>query len=94
MTLVQAKNNHNNKEIIMNTTFTTSDLIVAAYLVSRGVKVDKIVKVGTRGEFHFINTDPALVAILVTEFDLGNATVEPQSFHNYVKHLSQAVRRM
>jgi hypothetical protein len=74
----------------MKTEFSTSDLVIAAYLLTAGHPIDRIIKDGNKGTFVFKGVDPALITI----FDLGSARIEPQAFHNNVRHLSNAVRRM
>lgn len=68
----------------------TSDIVLAAMLKVKGQKLDKIEKQGNRGIFCFTDVDEALL----TEFDLGNAVVEPVSFNNAIKALTTATRRI
>jgi hypothetical protein len=68
----------------------TSDIVLAAMLKVKGQKLDRIEKQGNRGIFCFTEVDEAML----TEFDLGNAMVEPISFNNAIKALTTATRRI
>jgi hypothetical protein len=68
----------------------TSDIVLAAMLKVKGQKLDRIEKQGNRGIFCFTEVDEAML----TEFDLGNAMVEPVSFNNAIKALTTATRRI
>jgi len=68
----------------------TSDIVLAATLKVMGQKLDKIEKQGNRGIFCFSDVDEALL----TQFDLGQAMVEPVTFNNAIKALTTATRRI
>jgi len=68
----------------------TSDIVLAAVLRVKGVKLDKIEKQGNRGIFCFSDVDEAML----TEFDLGKSLVEPVAFNNAIKALTTATRRI
>jgi hypothetical protein len=68
----------------------TSDIVLAATLKVMGQKLDKIEKQGNRGIFCFSDVDEALL----TQFDLGQALVEPVTFNNAIKALTTATRRI
>lgn len=68
----------------------TSDIVLAAMLKVKGYKLDNISKNGSRGTFLFSNVDPRIM----TEYDLGQASVEPVGFNNAIKSLTTAVRRI
>lgn len=68
----------------------TSDIVLAATLKVMGQKLDKIEKQGNRGIFCFSDVEDSLL----TEFDLGHASVEPVAFNNAIKALTTATRRI
>jgi len=70
--------------------FKTSDIVIAAYLRIEGVELTTIEKVHNKGTFVFKDVPEELI----TKFDLGQATVEPMTFHNMIKHLTTSVRRI
>lgn len=73
----------------MNTIFDTTDIVLAAYLYTQKCTLKSVNVRGTKGTFVFEHVDPALV----TQFDLGQARVEPFEFNNAVKQLTTACRR-
>jgi hypothetical protein len=68
----------------------TSDIVLAATLKVMGQKLDKIEKQGNRGIFCFTDVDESLL----TQFDLGQALVDPVAFNNAIKALTTATRRI
>lgn len=72
------------------TLYGTTDLIFAAYLVSKGHKLAEISKQGNTGTFYF--DDVAQIEQL--DYDQGYGSIEPVEFSNNIKRLTQAVRRM
>lgn len=68
----------------------TSDIVLAASLKTKGFRLDRIEKEGNRGIFCFTDVDSSVL----TEFDLGQLSVEPVSFNNAVKALTTATRRI
>jgi hypothetical protein len=68
----------------------TSDIVLAATLKVKGQKLDRIEKQGNKGIFCFLDVEEQLL----TEFDLGNAEVEPVAFNNAIKALTTATRRI
>ena len=73
----------------MKDSFETVDIILAAYLKVKGFKLQEIIRHGNRGTFVF-NDVPAE---LVTDYDLGQAQVEPKALNNEVRALTTAARR-
>lgn len=73
----------------MDKSFETVDIILAAYLKVKGYKLQEIVRHGNRGTFVF-NDVPA---DMITDYDLGQALVEPKSLNNEVRALTTAARR-
>lgn len=69
--------------------FKTSDIVLASTLKINGIPLLDIEMVGTRGVFVFDSVSKELLQ----SFDLGELTVEPNSFHQAVKQLTTAVRR-
>lgn len=72
------------------TNFKTTDIILAAYLKLSGYNVVRIEKQGQKGTFIF----DEVPSNIISNYDLGNATVEPISFNNEIKQLTTCVRRM
>jgi len=68
----------------------TSDIVLAAALKVKGFKLDKIEKDGKRGIFCFADVDTEYL----TEFNLGQALVEPVALNNAVKALTTATKRI
>ncbi|WP_407308414.1 hypothetical protein [Acinetobacter sp.] len=68
----------------------TSDIVLSATLKIKGYKLDRIEKQGNRGIFCFADVDPHVL----NDFDLGKCMVEPVAFHNAVKALTTATRRI
>lgn len=73
----------------MKDNFETVDIILAAYLKVKGFKLQEIIRHGNRGTFVFNNVPSELV----TDYDLGQATVEPKALNNEVRALTTAARR-
>lgn len=68
----------------------TSDIVLAATLKVQGFRLDRIEKDGKRGIFCFADVDEAKL----TEFNLGQALVEPVALNNAVKALTTATKRI
>lgn len=73
----------------MQTSFSTIDIILAAYLKVKGYKLQNIIRNGNRGTFVFdvISTD------VLEDYDLGNALVEPKALNSEIRSLTTATRR-
>lgn len=69
--------------------FETSDIVLAAYLKTRGLQLQDIIKNGNKGTFVFHNINEQIIE----EYDLGNSIVEPRSLNNEIKSLTTAARR-
>ncbi len=69
--------------------FETTDIVLAAYLKTRGFKLHEIVKNGNKGTFVFTNVDEEII----NEYDLGQASVEPKALNYEIKALTTAARR-
>lgn len=68
----------------------TSDIVLAATLKVKGFRLDRIEKDGKRGIFCFADVDDSALS----EFNLGQALVEPVSLNNAVKALTTATKRI
>lgn len=68
--------------------YETSDITLAAYLKTQGCTIEKITTVGKRGTFHFTDVD----ANTIVDYNLGNAQVEPVTFHASIRQLTQACK--
>lgn len=68
--------------------YETSDITLAAYLKTQGFTIEKITTVGKRGTFHFVDIDPNCLA----DYMIGNAQIEPVSFHATIRQLTQACK--
>ena len=70
-------------------TLQTSDIVLAAFLKTKGYKLSTILKAGNKGTFVFDNVDQ----LIINEYDLGSGLVEPKAFNNEIKALTTAARR-
>jgi hypothetical protein len=68
----------------------TSDIVLAATLKVKGYRLDRIEKDGKRGIFCFADVTEAEL----TQFNLGQALVEPVALNNAVKALTTATKRI
>lgn len=73
----------------MNTIFDTTDIVLAAYLVTQKHTLSMVTMRGNKGTFVFNGIDPAVI----TEFDLGNARAEPMELNTAIKRLTTMCRR-
>lgn len=69
--------------------FSTTDIVLAAYLKTRGMKLLEIIKNGNKGTFIF----EEVTQRTIDEYDLGQATVEPKALNYEIKALTTAARR-
>jgi hypothetical protein len=69
--------------------FETTDIVLAAYLKTKGNKLLEIMKNGNKGTFVFVSVSKTLI----DDYDLGQATVEPKSLNYEIKSLTTAARR-
>jgi hypothetical protein len=67
----------------------THDIVFAAFLRVKGYPLDRIEKDGNRGIFCFGNVPDDVVS----DFNLGKASVEPVAFNNAIRALTTATRR-
>ena len=74
----------------MNNNFSTTDIVLAAFLRTSGVSLVRIEKQGQKGTFIFENVTDELIS----SYDLGQARVEPVQFNNNIKSLTTSVRRI
>jgi hypothetical protein len=73
----------------MEKEFSTLDIILAAYLKVQGYNLKSIERQGNRGTFVFDAIPPRII----TEYDLGQARVEPKALNNEIRALATAARR-
>lgn len=73
----------------MQTTYRTTDIVLAACLKLKQYKLATIEKEGNKGIFVFENVP----SDVITEYDLGNWLVEPIMFNNMIKQLTTSVFR-
>lgn len=77
----------------MHPDFHTTDICLAAYLKCNNFALKDIIKYNAKGTFVFaVKSDED--SLLISGFDLGNARVEPIAFHNTIRQLTTAVRRI
>ena len=69
--------------------FETTDIVLAAYLKTRGVKLLEILKNGNKGTFVYGDVD----GVVINQYDLGQALVEPKALNYEIKALTIAARR-
>lgn len=74
---------------MIKSTFETSDIVLAAFLKTKNIKMIEIIKNGNKGTFVFAEVPEKLVE----DYDLGQALVEPKSLNNEIKALTTSVRR-
>ena len=67
----------------------TTDIVLAAYLKTRGYRLIEIQKLGNKGTFIFADVSEELIMA----YDLGSALVEPKALNSEIKALTTAVRR-
>ncbi len=71
-------------------TISTTDLCLAATLKVKGFRLLNIEKQGKRGTFFFQDVTDELIK----EFHMGNILVEPSIFHQAVRSLAEAAKRL
>jgi hypothetical protein len=69
--------------------FSTQDIVLAAYLKTKGFKMLEIIKNGNKGTFVF----QEITKSVIVDYDLGQAQVEPKSLNYEIKALTTAARR-
>ena len=74
---------------IMNETYKTTDIVLAATLKLKGCVLLDIEIQGTKGTFVFESVEESLQE----DFDLSRLLVEPVEFNNTIKQLTTSVRR-
>ena len=70
-------------------TVETTDITYAAFLRVSGYTMVRIKKVGDKGTFYFVDVPPETI----DQYNLGQARIEPVSFHEAIRALTTAVRR-
>lgn len=71
------------------TEFSTTDIVLAALLKTKGYKLVEILKNGNKGTFVYKNVDEGDLTL----YDLGQALVEPKALNYEIKSLTTAARR-
>lgn len=71
------------------TSYSTTDIVIAATLKSQGHRLVDVRLDGQRGTFVFSN----IPETTIQDFNFGNLRVEPSNFHTCVKQLSAIIRR-
>lgn len=71
-------------------TIETQDIVLAATLKVLGFKLETIEKIGNKGIFFFLDVPEKII----TDYDLGDLTVEPVAFNSAIKALTAASRRI
>ncbi len=69
--------------------FSTTDIVLAAYLKTKSYKLVEILKNGNKGTFVFANVPD----VMINEYDLGQSLVEPKCLNAEIKALTTAARR-
>lgn len=72
-----------------NDNFSTTDIVLAAFLKVQGYKMLEILKNGNKGTFIFSDVHEDVI----DEYDLGQALVEPRALNAEIKSLTTAARR-
>lgn len=73
----------------MMTKFETTDIVLAAYLKTKGYKLIEILKNGNKGTFVYGNVEDEDI----NQYDLGQSLVEPKALNSEIKSLTTAARR-
>ena len=68
----------------------TTDIALAAFLKAKGFTLEEISITGRQGTFVFSDVDTELV----NQYFIGNALVEPVAFHNAIRQLTTACKRI
>lgn len=76
-------------ELIKMIKFETTDIVLAAYLKTKGYKLIEILKNGNKGTFVYGDVQDDVI----NSYDLGQSTVEPKSLNYEIKALTTAARR-
>jgi len=63
------------------------DLHIAAYLVVKGIPLDRVERSGRLGNFYFAQS----AASLLTEYYSRNGSIEPQAFVSAIRNLKARV---
>jgi hypothetical protein len=69
--------------------FSTTDIVLAAFLKVNRFKLVEILKNGNKGTFVFSDVSEDLIE----DYDLGQALVEPKALNAEIKSLTTAARR-
>ena len=72
------------------TEITTTDIVLAAYLKTMWCTLADIEVTGNKGEFYFTNVDDKILS----DYNRGQARVEPVTFNNAIRQLTSAVNRI
>ena len=70
--------------------YETSDIILAAYLKCKDIKLTDIKVENKKGTFVFESVPQQYI----TDFNLGKAWVEPIAFNTHIRQLTTSVRRI
>lgn len=70
-------------------TFGTTDVALAAFLITHGYKCSQIHRAQSRGTFVFLNVD----AELIDQYDRDEAVVNPRQFYDNIRHVISTVKR-
>lgn len=70
--------------------YSTTDIVLAATLKCSKYNLIRIDLQDSKGIFVFANVDETFLS----NFNLGNASVEPITFNNNIRQLTTSVRRM
>ena len=68
----------------------TTDIALAAFLKTKGYTLEEITVTGRQGTFTFNGVDTEEV----NQYFIGNALVEPTAFHNAIRQLTTACKRI
>lgn len=69
--------------------FSTTDIVLAAYLKTKGFRLVEIVRNGNKGTFVYANVPESEI----NDYDLGQVLVEPKALNYEIKALTTAARR-
>lgn len=70
--------------------YATADIVLAASLKHKGYKLVRMAVSAKRGVFYFADVPDSILS----EFDLGNLSVEPIGFNTEIRTLTTAIKRI
>lgn len=70
-------------------TFGTTDVALAAFLITHGYRCSQIQRAQSKGTFVFLDVDTDLI----DQYDRDEAMVNPRQFYDNIRHVISTVKR-